>query len=57
MAYQLIAPVSATREGTFGLFLRVRVDGTAFEQGAKIVISCDTGKVLVWRGPAWKPSG
>jgi hypothetical protein len=58
-AYQLIAPMTTTRdegrEGIFGLFLRVRVDGAAFEQGVKVVISCSTGRILVWRGPAWKP--
>jgi hypothetical protein len=55
-AYQLVAPVGVLRgQGIFGLFLRVRVDDTAFEQGVKVVISCNTGKILAWRGPAWKP--
>jgi hypothetical protein len=57
-AYQLIAPVETRRgEGIFGLFLRVRVDGTEFEQGVKVITSCSTGKVLTWLGPAWKSQG
>lgn len=57
-AYLLFVPVGTTRdegrEGIFGLFLRVRVDGVTFEQGVKVIVSCSTGKVLTWLGPAWK---
>jgi hypothetical protein len=55
-AFQLDGPVSASSGGIFGLSLRVSADGNAFEQGVKVVISCRTGRIRIWRGPAWPPA-
>lgn len=42
-AFRLVVPVSASGEAIFGLFLRVRADGVAYEQGVKVIVSCSTG--------------
>lgn len=52
-AFELVTPKTAIGEGIFGLSLRARADGVAFEQGVKVVISCNTGQIRKWRGPAW----
>lgn len=52
-AFKLTTPTQVTGEGIFGLFLRVRADGVAFERGVKVIVSCTTGQIRTWRGPAW----
>jgi hypothetical protein len=52
-AFKLTAPDKAIGEGIFGLFLRVRAEGFAFEQGAKVIVSCRTGQIRTWLGPSW----
>jgi hypothetical protein len=54
-AFRLVTPVRASREGIFGLSLQVRADDFAFRQGVKVVVSCSTGQIHTWLGPAWTP--
>ena len=49
------APPGVTSTGIFGLNLRIRADGRAFEQGVRLVVACRTGAARIWRGPAWTP--
>jgi hypothetical protein len=52
-AFKLVAPAEARGEAIFGLFVRVRADGVSYEHGVKIIVSCSTGLIRTWRGPAW----
>jgi hypothetical protein len=52
-AFKLVLPAEARGEAIFGLFLRVRADSVSYEQGVKVIVSCSTGLIRTWRGPAW----
>jgi len=52
-AFKLVVPDDARGEGIFGLFLRVQADGISYEKGVKVIVSCTTGQIRTWRGPAW----
>jgi hypothetical protein len=46
--------VRRSGNATYELALRVSADGQSFEEDVKVVVTCSTGKISKWLGPAWR---
>jgi hypothetical protein len=55
-AYRLVPPVRADAGAIYGLFVRIsRRTRHWYDKGIKLVVSCTSGHVSRWQGPAYFP--